>query len=94
MARIQITNEISIRLRSLQAAASASTNFSQARQLSFENTQFPSLNGYQTVIQTVGRLGERYRSSLLRDIAASEQIIENNRTIDQQVGQVIMRPVI
>ena len=94
MARIQITNEISVRLRSLQAAANASTNFSGASQLSFENTQFPSLKGYQTVIQTVGRLGERYRSTLERDIAACEQIIENNRAMDQQIGQVIMRSVI
>ena len=93
MARIQITNEISVRLRSLQAAVSASTNFSGASQLTFENTNFPSLKGYQQVIQTVGRLGERYRSSFERDIAACERIIENNRAMDQQIGQ-IMRSVI
>ena len=87
--QIQITDEISIRLANLRAAVSADGNFAQASQLTFENTNFPSLTGYQRVIRTVARLGMRYRTSLERDIAACEQIIENNRAFDQQVGQAI-----
>ena len=80
-------------LRSLQAAVGASTNFSGASQLTFENTNFPSLKGYQQVIQTVGGLSEWYSSTFERGIATCERIIENNRTIVQQIVQ-IMRSVI
>ena len=89
MSQIQITNEISERLMSLQSAISASTNFSQASQLFFENTQFPSLTGYQNIIQSVGRLGARYRVIFERDIKACEQIVENNRILDQQIGKAM-----
>ena len=87
--QIQVTDEISVRLASLQSAVSANANFAQSRQLSFENTNFPSLTGYQRVIQTVGRLGERYRTTIERDIVACERIIENKRALDQQIGQAI-----
>ena len=91
--QIQITNEISDRLASLRDAVGACTNFGQAKQLIFENTDFPVLTGYQNVIEKVVLLGEYYRAMLEQNISACEQTIENNRAMDQQIGQA-MRSVI
>ena len=93
MSQIKVTNEISERLSSFQSAVNANANFCQLQQLSFENTQFPSLTGYQTAIQTVGRLGDSYRAAFVRDIASCEQIVENMRNLDQQAGQAMMAAV-
>jgi len=90
MSQIKVTNEISASLSKLRAAARASANFGQLQQLTFENTRFPSLTGYQTVIRTVGRLGERYRSTIERDISSCERVVENVRSLDQQVHQAII----
>jgi len=89
MSQIQITNEISDMLLKLQATVNANANFGQLQQLTFENTRFPSATGYQTVIRTVGRLGEGYRSTFVRDIASCQQIVESMRNLDQQTGQAI-----
>ena len=94
MSKIQITDEISTRLSRLKVAIAESTNFSKASHLTFENTDLSSLTGYQRVIQTVGSLGEQYRSTFTKDIVACEQIIENNRALDQQVAQAMKATIL
>ena len=89
MSQIQITNEISIRLKSLQAAITANANFNKAQQVTFEGSTFPALIGYSKAIQRVGNLGDVYKASFERDIAACEQIIENRRAMDRQAGAAI-----
>lgn len=90
MSQIQITNEISTRLRSLRESTLMNINFNRAHQLRFEdNRNIQSLTEYQNAIRVVGRLAARYQNTLERDIRNCEQTVTNARETDQQLAQAL-----
>lgn len=84
--QIQITEEISKAIQSLQQTISEKMNFKRMITLNFNHNQLSTLEDYQQVIQTIGTTAENYQNLLIADARESEAIVEQIREYDQRIA--------